>query len=393
MTPSASAASFLKASASSRTFALSSPGNHLDYKPVRRLGSGSFGTVVAARNLNDGKVYALKTIVYRGSSDLLQQEREHALKEVRALRLLSDHPCVVQLHDAYESANARKLHIVAEFCESGSLEKRLDSARRLVERNGWQAGMVPEKLVSSWMFQLAAAIEHLHIHNCLHRDIKPANIFLSSGGSLVKLGDFGLVGILESSMDVASSNVGTPCYNLTPELLRVGSQSYPGDMWSLGTVLFECLTLENAFGGRRRRRELGLGKGKGTQQQQQDKGECPKDGSLPGGEMNRFGNSIVELGKAVLEARVDDHERLASYSAPLRHICSHKGCLSRDPDARPTASGLLSSRWGVRTMRAFLSHKHISKPPAKLISLVKERVLLAAAAEVLETERKQKARK
>ena len=103
-------------------------------------------------------------------------------------------------------------------------------------------------------------------------------------------------------------------------------------------------------------------------------------------------SSIVELGTAVLEAKVDDHERLASYSAPLRHICSHKGCLSRDPDARPTASGLLSSRWGVRTMRAFLSHKHISKPPAKLISLVKERVLLAAAAQMLEGERKLKAR-
>ena len=131
------------------------------------------------------------------------------------------------------------------------------------------------------MFQLCGALEHLHKYNTLHRDLKPANIFLCNGGRLVKLGDFGLVNVLESSLDVAKSNVGTPCYNLTPELLQTGGQSKAADMWSLGVCLVECCTLEQPF---------------------------VKDSKNAGGD--RFVNSIVELGKAILGDQVDKHPRL-----------------------------------------------------------------------------------
>ena len=120
---------------------------------------------------------------------------------MHALRRLSSHCCVVGLHDAFESTDSRKLHIVAEFCESGSLETRLNSARRSVERNGWGVWQDlrahrPELDVPA----VRGALEHLHKHHTLHRDLKPANIFLCNGGRLVKLGDFGLVNVLESSL-------------------------------------------------------------------------------------------------------------------------------------------------------------------------------------------------
>ena len=361
---------------------LSSPGNHIDYKQIRKLGHGSFGSVVAAKNLNDGKVYALKTICYRGSV-CVKRDRERALKEVHVLRRLSSHCCIVSLHDAFESADSRKLHIVAEFCESGSLETRLDTARRSVERNGWECGKISERIIQNWMFQLCGALEHLHKHNTLHRDLKPANIFLCNGGRLVKLGDFGLVNVLESSLDVAKSNVGTPCYNLTPELLRTGGQSKAADMWSLGVCLIECCTLEQPFVKRKKTNVAELGNKKKEEEVEvegQWKAGKKADGGGGGGGRGGFVSSIVELGKAILEETVDDHPRLNSYSQALRKVCSHgpNGCLCRDPSKRPTASSLLVSTYFVRAMDRFLKFKdHLNACPTDLARWIEARVIMA----------------
>jgi serine/threonine protein kinase len=326
---------------------LSSPGNHRNYKRVRNLGRGSFGAVSAAKNLDDGKIYAIKAIAYRGSNTVLK-DRERALKEVRALKRLSDHPCIVGLRDAFESINLSKLYIVAEFCESGTLRERLESARRAVERNGWESGRLEAKLIGSWIFQLVAAVEHLHSRNTLHRDIKPANIFLCAGATQVKLGDFGLVGVLEKSMDIAKSYVGTPCYNMTPELLKNGGVSKPADMWSVGCVIHECLTLEQPY------KQHGNGM-----------------------------SSIVNLGQNILNNVIDDHERLSYYPIGLRKLCSHDCCLSKTPEDRPTATSFLESNFILKAMKLFLNTKHITPPPTDLILLVKSKVLLGEAAKVV----------
>ena len=336
------------AALSQRPADLSSPGNHRNYKKVRNLGRGSFGAVTAARHLVDGKIYAIKAIAYRGVSTV-SKDRERALKEVKTLKLLSDHPCIVGLKDAFESKNLSKLYIVAEFCESGTLHERLVSAKRVVERNGWDSGRLEPKLVGSWIFQLAAAVEHLHSRNILHRDIKPANIFLCAGATQVKLGDFGLVGVLENSMDVAKSHVGTPMYNMTPELLTTGGVSKPADMWSMGCIIHECLTLEQPY----------TQKGRGM-------------------------TSIVKLGQSILNTKIDGHPRLLSYPLGLRTICSHECCMSQNPLERPTASALLESSIMLKIMKMYLSTKHIIPPPFDLIQLVKSKVLLGEAAKVVE---------
>ena len=333
---------------SQRPADLSSPGNHRNYKRVRNLGRGSFGAVTAAKNLDDGKIYAIKAIAYRGTLTVAQ-DRERALKEVRALRQLSDHPCIVGLRDAFESKNLSKLYIVAEFCESGTLHDRLTSAKRAVERNGWDSGRLEAKLVGSWIFQLVAAVEHLHSRNTLHRDIKPANIFLCAGATQVKLGDFGLVGVLENSMDVAKSHVGTPTYNMTPELLKTGGVSKPADIWSVGAVIHECLTLEQPY----------KQNGRGVQ-------------------------SIVQLGESILNTMIDHHERLLSYPVGLRALCSHQSCMAKNPSQRPTATMLLESAFMLKVMKLYLGTKHIKKVPQDLIQLVKSKVLLGEAAKVVQ---------
>lgn len=328
-----------------RPVELSSPGNHRNYKRVRNLGRGSFGAVSAAKNLDDGKIYAIKAIAYRGLHSIEQDvDRKRALKEVRALRQLSDHPCIVGLRDAFESSCKRKLFIVAEYCESGSLHDRLNAARRSVERNGYLSGKLESKLISSWIFQLLCAVEHLHSRNTLHRDIKPANIFLCAGATQIKLGDFGLVDVLENSMDIKKNNVGTPTYNMTPELLKTGGVSKPADIWSIGAVLHECLTLQQPY----------KQKGKGVA-------------------------SIVELGASILNDSIDTNERLDNYPNSLRHISSHQCCMAKDPNVRPTASKLLETNFMLKAMRLFLSTNHIKKPSRDLIMLVKSKLLVGEA--------------
>ena len=101
----------------------------------------------------------------------------------------------------------------------------------------------------------------------------------------------------------------------------------------------------------------------------------------------RFVNSIVELGKAILEDRVDRHPRLVSYSAGLRKLCSHGpgGCLSRIPSERPTASELLGSVYFVRAMERFLRLKdHLNACPSDLSSWIEARIVMAKMTATIE---------
>lgn len=88
-------------------------------------------------------------------------------------------------------------------------------------------------------------LEYIHGWKILHWDIKLQNIFLT-GNNTIKLGDFGISKVLESTVEAAMTVVGTPYY-MSPEVCESKPYTFKSDVWALGCVLYELCALEHAF--------------------------------------------------------------------------------------------------------------------------------------------------
>ena len=125
------------------------------------------------------------------------------------------------------------------FCEGGDLSSLIEKRRMRY---------FPEHDVISWFIQIALALQYMHEEKILHRDLKTQNIFLTKN-NMIKLGDFGIAKVLEGTMEMAKTVIGTPYY-MSPELFRNQPYSYKSDIWSLGCVLYELISLRHAFDAR-----------------------------------------------------------------------------------------------------------------------------------------------
>ena len=95
--------------------------------------------------------------------------------------------------------------------------------------------------------QLSIGLEHIHSKKVLHRDLKTSNILLTKENT-VKIGDFGISKPLDYTEQLADTPLGTPFY-LSPEVVLGQKYDYKSDMWMLGCILFELLTLRKPFEG------------------------------------------------------------------------------------------------------------------------------------------------
>lgn len=101
-----------------------------------------------------------------------------------------------------------------------------------------------EDQILEWLVQMGLALFYLHERKILHRDMKTQNIFLKNGK--IRLGDFGIAKVLDSTKDFANTCIGTPYY-MSPELFKNKPYSYKSDVWALGCVLYEMCNLRHAF--------------------------------------------------------------------------------------------------------------------------------------------------
>uniref|UniRef100_A0A452EYV0 non-specific serine/threonine protein kinase n=1 Tax=Capra hircus TaxID=9925 RepID=A0A452EYV0_CAPHI len=126
-----------------------------------------------------------------------------------------------------------------EYCDGGDLMKRIRRQRGV---------LFSEDQILSWFVQISLGLKHIHDRKVLHRDIKTQNIFLSKNGMVAKLGDFGIARVLNNTMELARTCIGTPYY-LSPEICQNKPYNNKTDIWSLGCVLYELCTLRHPFEG------------------------------------------------------------------------------------------------------------------------------------------------
>jgi serine/threonine-protein kinase len=212
------------------------------YRVERVLGQGGMGVVVAATQLDLGRLVALKF--------LLDDSAERAEVVARFLRearivgaLRSEH--VAKVYELGQLENGAP-YMAMEYLEGADL------SRTLRER-----GPLHFAEASSFVRQACEAIAEAHASGVVHRDLKPANLFLTArpnGGALIKVLDFGISKSLaltaaEQSMTKTTTMMGSPHYMSPEQMVRPKAVDLRTDIWSLGVILHELVTDDVPFHG------------------------------------------------------------------------------------------------------------------------------------------------
>jgi serine/threonine protein kinase len=214
------------------------------YELLRLIGRGGMGAVYEARNVTTQRRCAVKLLLtpeLAGDAEVVKR----FFREAKASGMIeSEH--VVAAFDSGIDANSH-VYYVMECLQGEDLEQTLT-------RLGELSPIAAAKII----LQAATGLASAHALGIVHRDVKPANLFLSvlpSGEIKVKILDFGVAKVKmevfnesSSSLTVSGSLLGTPLYMSPEQLRRASAIDQSADVWSLGVVLFECLTGELPWG-------------------------------------------------------------------------------------------------------------------------------------------------
>ncbi|XP_030376882.1 ovarian-specific serine/threonine-protein kinase Lok isoform X2 [Scaptodrosophila lebanonensis] len=206
------------------------------YLVNRKLGSGACGLVRLVYERRTCQQYAMKIV----KKNLLavsshhknnQTDSERVLNEAKIMKKL-EHPCVVKMFDIVDKPDS--VYMVLEFMGGGDLLNRIIGSKLLSEPTS--------KL---YFYQMCHAVKYLHDQGITHRDLKPDNVLLESSDeeTLLKVSDFGMSKFVQND-SVMRTLCGTPLY-VAPEVLITGGRgayTKKVDIWSLGVVLFTCLS-------------------------------------------------------------------------------------------------------------------------------------------------------
>ena len=205
------------------------------YVILRTLGRGAMGVVYLARDPQIERELALKTIRFDDGEKSFSADEAKArfLKEARISGRLQ-HPHIVTVFDVGEDQGM--LYLAMELVQGGSF------SQRLADTSGF-----PVRERVRIVAEVAEALAHAHERGVLHRDIKPANILLTPALS-AKVTDFGIGKLLTGDTELTSTGqmVGSPAY-MSPEQIKGDKLDARTDIFSLGVVLYQALTLRKPF--------------------------------------------------------------------------------------------------------------------------------------------------
>uniref|UniRef100_A0A6I9RQQ3 [RNA-polymerase]-subunit kinase n=1 Tax=Elaeis guineensis var. tenera TaxID=51953 RepID=A0A6I9RQQ3_ELAGV len=205
------------------------------FKKLDKIGQGTYSHVYRARDLETGKIVALKKVRF---VNMDPESVRFMAREIQILRRL-DHPNVIKLEGIVTSRMSGDLYLVFEYMEHDLAGLAATPGIKFTE---------PQ--VKCYMQQLLHGLDHCHSCGVLHRDIKGSNLLIDNNG-ILKIGDFGLATIFNPDhKQPLTSRVVTLWYR-PPELL-LGAIEYDVavDLWSAGCILAELFAGKPIMSGR-----------------------------------------------------------------------------------------------------------------------------------------------
>jgi CHASE2 domain-containing sensor protein/predicted Ser/Thr protein kinase len=199
------------------------------YQVEKELGKGAMGVVYLGKDPKIGRVVAIKTMALSQEfeGEELTDARERFFREAETAGRLQ-HQNIVTIFDAGEEHDLAYIAMeflkgkdLVDFCKDGQL--------------------LPMPKVLSIVARVAEALAYAHKQSVVHRDIKPANIMYELDSDTVKVTDFGIARITDSSKTKTGLVLGTPSF-MSPEQIAGKKVDGRSDLYSLGVMLFQMLT-------------------------------------------------------------------------------------------------------------------------------------------------------
>jgi len=206
------------------------------YQVEKELGKGAMGVVYLGRDPKINRIVAIKTMALSQEfeEDELKDVKERFFREAETAGRLN-HPNIVTIFDAGEEHDLA--YIAMEFLKGKDLVPYTKAGN-----------LMPLAKVMDIVARVADALSYAHQNSVVHRDIKPANIMYEPESDAVKVTDFGIARITDSSKTKTGMVLGTPSY-MSPEQLAGKKIDGRSDLFSLGVMLFQMACGKLPFEG------------------------------------------------------------------------------------------------------------------------------------------------
>ena len=280
-----------------------------DFRLMRCIGRGGMGEVWEAEQISLARRVALKVLL---PDRVDPRALEFFAREARAGGKLS-HPGIVAVYGTGETegVNWIAMELVAENCDLHHSLERLRESEEL--------GVEYYALVALFVAELAGALEAAHTRGVIHRDLKPGNVLVTPEGH-PKLTDFGLAKLVhEQSLSLVGEVAGTYFY-MSPEqvALKHAGIDHRSDIFSLGVVLYEMLTLVRPFQGDTGEQVVSKILWNDPPSPRELRSKVPED-------------LAVICGKAMEKDRDQRYPTMAEVAADLRRHLAHEPIHARPP--------------------------------------------------------------
>jgi serine/threonine protein kinase len=202
-----------------------------EYEVLREIGRGGMAAVFLAKDIRLDRHVALKVmlpeLIYK--EGMAQRFRREAMTAAKL-----EHPNIVVIYSVREAADL--LFFAMKYVEGSSLAG-------IIRGNA----PLPVEVATEVLLEIAAALSFAHGAGVVHRDVKPGNVLLGTNGS-VKLTDFGIAKALDNGRLTPTTTLKGKLAYMAPEVvLGLAAIDTRADLFSLGIVLYELVTLEKLF--------------------------------------------------------------------------------------------------------------------------------------------------